>query len=148
VYLSANEEDVPGTETIRSSVRDLALWRKIDVAERPTVELVIQWLKELPSGQRLQPSQLTRVRALLVRHPLRIWEESGHWLNLAGEWVATSDISYSLTMQSLIPWGHLHEWVKQRTAEFQRLPVELTTALPFSSRSRSGFTVLRWKQGS
>jgi hypothetical protein len=35
-------------------------------------------------------------------------------------------------MRSLIPWGHLHVGVKKRTADFQRLPVEIQDSPPFS----------------
>jgi hypothetical protein len=35
-------------------------------------------------------------------------------------------------MQSLTRWGHLHEWVKQKTADFQQLSVEVTETAPFS----------------
>lgn len=134
VFLSSDEDDVPGAAIIRESVENLTLWRKLDVAERPTAALAIGWLKELPSGQKLSQGDLPRVRALLVRHPVRVWEECGHWINLAGEWAATDGLSYALTMQSLIPWSHLHEWVKQRTADLQRLSVEVTGATPFSTR--------------
>jgi hypothetical protein len=96
------------------------------------VELAIQWLKQLPSGASLSQNDGRRVRALLARHAVRIWDECGHWLNLAGEWVPTTSLGYALTMQSLVPWSHLHEWVKQKTADLQRLPVEITEAFPFS----------------
>jgi hypothetical protein len=133
VFLSSDEEDVPGAAVIRASVSDLSLWRKISVAERPTPDLAIQWLKELPSGKVLPQDDARRVRALLVRYPVRIWEECAHWLNLAGEWAPAGGLSYSLTMQSLIPWGHLHPWVKQKTADLQRLPGEVTGSPPFSN---------------
>jgi hypothetical protein len=132
IFLSSDEEDVPGAEVVRTSVQDLALWRKLGIAERPTVELAIQWLKQLPSGASLSQNDGRRVRALLARHAVRIWDECGHWLNLAGEWVPTTSLGYALTMQSLVPWSHLHEWVKQKTADLQRLPVEITQAFPFS----------------
>jgi len=132
VFLSSDELDVPGAAIVRESVEDLSVWRKLGVAERPTADLAIQWLKEFPSGQKLSAGDLPRVRALLVRHPMRVWEECGAWINLAGEWAATQGLSYALTMQSLIPWSHLHEWVKQKTADLQRLPVEVTGAPPFS----------------
>jgi hypothetical protein len=132
VYLSSDEEDVPDAEIVRDSVRDLMLWRKIGVAERPTSELAIQWLKGLPSGQVLSQNDVRRVRALLARYAARIWDETGHWLNLAAEWVPVSAIGYALTMQSLVPWSHLHEWVKQKTADLQRCPVETTEQYPFS----------------
>jgi hypothetical protein len=132
VFLSADEEDVPGAAIIRASVRDLALWRKIGVAERPTTDLAIQWLNALPSGDVLSPDDARRVRALLGRHAARIWHECGHWLNLAGEWVSTGTLGYAITMQSLVPWSHLHQWVKQKTADLQRLTVEVTETPPFS----------------
>src|SRR5262249_60671776 len=132
VFLSSDEEDVPGAAVIRPAVADLALWRRVGVADRPTGDLAIQWLKGLPSAQKLPPGDVPRVRALLARHAARIWEECRHWLHLAGEWTPTADLSYSLTMQSLIPWSHLHEWVKQKTADLQRLSAEATTAAPFS----------------
>lgn len=131
-FLSSDEEDVPGAAIVRASVRDLRLWRTLGVAERPTAELAIQWLRNLPSGQPVSQEDLRRVQALLARYPRRVWEECGHWLNLAGEWVAIEGLSYALTMQSLTPWSHLHKWVKQKTADLQRLQGEITAQAPFS----------------
>ena len=131
VFLSADEDDVPGAEVIRPSVSGLTLWRKIGVADRPTPELAIGWLAGLPTGKPLESDDLRRVRALLRRHPQRIWEESRHWLNLAGEWVPIEVLAWSLTMQSLVAWSHLHQWVKKQTADLQNLPVEVTNNPPF-----------------
>lgn len=132
VFLSVVEEDAPGAPAIRDSVKNLTLWRKIGVAERPTADLAIKWLKELPTGRRLSAADVRRARALQGRHPVRIWSEAGHWLNLAGEWAPTTALAYALTMHSLIPWIHLHEWVKQKTADFQGLTSEITDTPPFS----------------
>lgn len=132
VFLSFDEEDVPGAETVRASVRDLTFWRKIGVADRPTVELAIKWLQGIPSGEPLSEEDARRVRALLPRHAKRIWEECQHWLNLAGEWVTIEEFDFALTMQTLIPWKHLHPWVKQKTADFHRLSLDITEAPPFS----------------
>jgi len=132
VFLSSDEEDAPGAETVRASVRELTLWRKVGVADRPTVELTINWLQGLPSGQSLSPEDARRVRALLSRHASRIWEECQHWLSLAGEWTPVEDFDYSLTMQTLIPWSHLHQWVKKKTADLQRLSADIAETPPFS----------------
>ena len=35
-------------------------------------------------------------------------------------------------MQSLVRWGHLHEWVKQETADLQQLPLGITDMAPFA----------------
>lgn len=132
-FLFADEENVPGAAVIRPSVRDLVLWRRIEVAEHPTADLAISWLRTLPLGTALDPNDLRRVRALVGRYSRRVWDECRHWLNLAGEWAPTDSLSFSLTMQTLIPWSHLHKWVKQQTADLQRMPLELTSAEPFSA---------------
>lgn len=124
-FLNADEEDVPGVLVVRPSVRDLMLWRKVGVAERPTVELAIAWLGGLPSGKALAQEEARRVRLLLARHPEAIWYQCRRWLNLAGEWVAVDTLKYGYSMQSMVAWAHLHKWVKQATANFQDLPAEM-----------------------
>ena len=132
VYLSSNEEDVPGAEVIRPSVQDLTFWRKIGVSERPTADQAIAWLQSLPSGETIAAENVRRVRALFGRHSVRVWTECGHWLNFAGEWCPTDALSYSVSMQSLVSTRHLHEWVKGRTANFQDLSAHALSEYPFA----------------
>lgn len=133
VFLAGDEEDVPGAAVIRASVLDLSLWRRIGVAERPSADLALQWLATLASGKALSPDDARRVRTLLSRYPTRIWEECGHWVNLSGEWVETDALAYGLSMQSLFTYGHLHDWVKRKTADFRQLSSETVRNPPFSS---------------
>ncbi|MGD9730176.1 MAG: ATPase, partial [Nitrospiraceae bacterium] len=79
------------------------------------------------------PDNARRVRTLMRRYPMRIWEECAHWMNMLGEWVPIGDLCYSLSMHSLFRWGHLHDWVKRKTADFQRLPMEILQTQPFVS---------------
>ena len=132
VFLASDEEDAPGAEIVRASVSDLTLWRKLGVADRPTAELAIKWLKGLPSGKPLSQEDLRRARALLARHPSKVWDECGHWISLSGDWAPVEGFDYVLTMQTPIPWSHLHQWVKQKTADLQRLPSEVTEMPPFA----------------
>lgn len=132
VFLSSDEDVVPDADTIRGSLQHLTLWRKIGIAERPSVDMALQWLNQLPKERVVFQSDVNRVRALLARHPNRIWEECGHWLNLANEWVSTSRLEYALTMQPLIRWSHLHQAIKQKTADLQHLPTQISEATPFS----------------
>jgi hypothetical protein len=132
VFLYASEDDAPGAAVVRSSVNDLTLWMKVGVAERPTVELALEWLKALPSGKALSQEDARRVRNLLARHPIRLFEECEHWLSLAGTWEPVSSLRFAVTMQSLTPWQHLHEWVKKQTANLRDLQVEVTANPPFS----------------
>ena len=133
VFLSTDEDGVPGTVLIHPSLRMLALWRKIGVPERPSADQAIDWLKGLPSGESLTPSDARRARALMSGYPRRIWDECGHWLNLQGQWVPIDRLAYSLTMQSLVPWSHLFPGVKARIADFQSLSAETCQSHPFSA---------------
>lgn len=133
VFLAGDEEDVPGAAVVRASVLDLSLWHRVGVADRPSADLALQWLGTLASGKGLSADDARRVRTLLVRYPTRIWEECGHWLNLVGEWAPVETLAYGLSMQTLFRWSHLHEWVKRKTADFQRLSGEVVQAPPFSA---------------
>lgn len=133
VFLAEDEEDVPGAAVIRSAVLDLSLWRRVGVAERPSADLALQWLGTLTSGKALSSDDVRRVRTLISRYPTRIWEECGHWVNLLGEWVATEALTYGLSMQSLVTYGHLHDWVKRKTADIRSLSAETVSNPPFSS---------------
>lgn len=132
VFLSADEDDVPGAALIRPGVGDLSLWRRIGVPERPSADLALKWLANLPSGASLAPDDARRVRSLLARYPLRIWEECGHWLNLSGAWVRTEELAYSVSMRSLVRYTHLHEWVRAKTADLQNLTTDFLQESPFS----------------
>jgi hypothetical protein len=133
VFISSDLTELPDTEVVRSSVRDLSMWHKMGVPDRPTPELAISWLLQLPSGSRLSVGDAKRVRELLPLYPNRIWNECGRWLNLFGEMVPIENLGYSLSRQSGTPSAHLHEWVKQQTADFLRLSPETSDSAPFSS---------------
>ena len=132
VYLAPDEEAAPGVAVVRSTVRDLSLWRKIGIAERPTPESAIEWLRSLSTDEKPPPNTNIRVRALLARYPHQIWKECHHWLNLAGEWAPTDGLSYALTNQTSVQWRNLFEWVLQKTADLQSLSLEVTASPPFS----------------
>ncbi|MBP2312972.1 sacsin N-terminal ATP-binding-like domain-containing protein [Azospirillum soli] len=133
VFLAGDEEDVPGAAVIRASVLDLSLWRRIGIAERPSADLALRWLGTLASGKALSADDARRVRTLMSRYPTRIWEECGHWVNIAGEWVETDALTYGLSMQSLFTYSHLHDWVKRKTADFRQLSADMVRNPPFSS---------------
>lgn len=133
IFLAGDEEDVPGAAVIRPSVLDLSLWRRVGVADRPSADLALKWLSTLPSGKLLSSEDARRVRTLLVRYPVRVWEECGHWVNLLGEWVPVDTLAYGLSMQSLFRWSHLHDWVKRKATDLQRLPAEIVQVPPFSA---------------
>lgn len=133
IAILADEVDVPGAPTVLRAVADLALWRKLEVAERPTVERAIEWLGSLPHGQRLCKNDLRIVKAMLARHATRVWESCNAWLNLAGEWGGTDSLEYRLTTNDYPAWSQLHDWVKQKTADLRGIADESVDGIQFSA---------------
>lgn len=132
IFLQNNEEDIPGASAIHSTVRNLSLWHKIGVALQPTAELAINSLKNLESGIKLTPAESRRVGTLLSRYAMTVWNDCGHWLNLDGQWVPTTQLVYKLSMQSLVPWSNLFPTIKQKTADCQKLSLDVCLLPPFS----------------
>jgi hypothetical protein len=132
VFISATADDVPDTPLIRPSVRDLELWRRIHVADRPNAELILHWLRELPVGEPLPAEVVRRVKPALARLGVTAWEQCGHWLNISNEWVATSEIRYSVSMRSLTKTQELFPSVKQASADFQMLDFDSLDRYPFA----------------
>ncbi len=132
-FLAADEDDAPGAAIVHPTIHDLSIWRKLGVADRPTGDLAMRWLAGMDSGKKLSKDELRRVRALMPRYPERIWRECGHWLNLEGEWVKVEELSYKLTMQTLIPWTNLFRPIKQKTADLQSLTAEMCKQHPFDN---------------
>lgn len=132
IFQRADEDDVPGAAVIRPDVRELRLWTRLGVVDRPTAALAIDWLKALPIEEKLTADEFRRARALMGRHPERIWEEAGCWLNLVGELVRTNSLNYSLTMRELVSWHHLHLWVKRQTADLRQISVEVASSESFA----------------
>ena len=133
VFLSSNDYEIPGAVLVHPSLHAMALWRKIGVADRPTVEMEMDWLGGLETGQKLESSQSDRVASLLSSYPKRVWNECGHWLSLQRTWVKVESLEYSLTMQSLTAWTHLFPNVKSKTADFQMLSLDTWQSEPFST---------------
>lgn len=131
VFLDADDLDTAGVPVVHRELADLSLWRKVGVADHPTVELLIKWIKQFSSERQPNQDESRRLRSLMARYPVQIWDECGHWFNLNGQWVASTELSYSLTMQGLVTWSHLYDSIKAQTADLQRVSVEVAEALPF-----------------
>lgn len=132
VFLSASEDDMPDAPVIRHSVHDLSLWRRVNVADRPNFSRILDWLNELPNGEPVGPDTSKRIRSALGRFPDAIWTNTGHWLNLAGQWVETETLKYSLSLRSLTKSQDLFPAIRQATADFQMLSHEQQDREPFS----------------
>lgn len=125
-------EDGEDSPTVHPSFRNLGLWPRVDVSERPALERTIEWLKSLKSGTKLDAAGLRRVRAAIQREPFRIWNECGHWPSLESTWEPVTTFQFRLTMQGLMKWGELSPAIRRGTADLRNLAVEQTQTTPFS----------------
>ncbi len=117
---------------VHSSARRFALWPRLGVPERPAVEHTIEWLQSLESGSRIDGASAKRMRAVLQREPIRIWQACGHWLSLDSTWEPVGRFKYRLTMQGLMKWGELAPFIKKATANLQILTADTMLLPPFS----------------
>ena len=46
------------------------------------------------------------------------------------EWAPALELKCALTMASLIPWAHLHDWVKRQTADLKDLSADALASPP------------------
>lgn len=133
VFIYADELDAPGVAIIHPAIRHLSLWHRLGIPERPTVDLAIRWLRSLKCSEKLASDQQNRVKALLAKYPERVWAECQHWLSIQGDWMEVGELSYSVSMQSLVPTKHLFPEVRSRIADFTKLSAELVASEPFNS---------------
>lgn len=133
IFIHADEDSVPGAALVPSSLTSLNLWRKLGVADRPSFESALEWLKSIPNGKAITTQNLQRIKSLTAKYPLKIWEDCQKWLNISGEWVEVDGLLYSLSMQTLTHTQHLFSDVKSSIADFQKLPFDIAAAEPFSS---------------
>jgi hypothetical protein len=129
--LSIFPDEDNGSPSIHPSLRNLGLWPRVGVSERPALERTIEWLNSLESGAKLDAAAAKRVRTALQRDPVRIWNECQHWLTLDSTWVSIMYLKYRLTMQSLMKWGELFPAIKCATANLQMVSVDIAQLPPF-----------------
>lgn len=141
VFQYASEDDFPDAPVVHPAANNLGMWARLGVADRPTADLVLDWLKGLPSGQPVEPGAIRRVRAALGRYPVQVWQSCLHWLALDNAWVPVERLRFRLTMQSLTRWADLFPAVKAATANLQMLTADICDRQPFAALPDLGTAV-------
>ncbi len=124
VFQRLYEDDPPGLPTVHPEFRQLSIWSVIGVSERPSPDLLVDYVDGFDSGQKLDGNQLKRVRAVLREQPSRIWNECGHWLALDGNWRPVSDLELVLFDDAAVRVRELFAPIKSATADCRSLRSE------------------------
>lgn len=141
VFQHGGEDDLPDTSVVHPSVQDLAIWSRLGVADRPSIELILDWLNGIESSRVIDSATFRRVRSALQRYPIQVWESCRHWPALDGTWTPVDRLRFRLTMQGLTKWRDLFPVIKSRTANLQMLSAEACQRQPFSSLFDLGATI-------
>ncbi|MAT27030.1 MAG: hypothetical protein CMN31_19880 [Sandaracinus sp.] len=117
------DDELDGLPTVLPGVRELGLWRRVGVRERPTSALLLARLRELRPGDSITGPQLAWVRKTLARLGETAWLETGHWLSTSGHWVPTRTLEWSASREDAPLVKHLFPRTKERVADMRALPV-------------------------
>lgn len=121
VFQRLSDDDPPDLPVLHGEFATLAMWAVIGVAEHPSPDLLIEYLKGWESGRKLDGAELKRLRSILPQMPSRVWQECEHWLSLDGSWMPTVFFDLALFDDSSIRVRELFPAVKQRTADCRSL---------------------------
>jgi len=130
IFIDANDIDAPYAPLIKRSIKDLALWHRIGIPDRPSLEFVFSWLESLSDNEALQEVEVRRIRALISRHGRVIFDRTAHALNLINEWVPASSLRYAITGSNSVPYSHLYDSIKRQTADLRDLHQDEEGAVP------------------
>lgn len=111
-----NPNDVPGVSVLHPEIVGLALWDRMDMPSRPTIEMALEWLKTRPFGQALDRTDKERVTQILRRAGFQAWRDCGGWLDTNGEWTRINDLRWASPQHSSV--ARLFTPVKKSTADF------------------------------
>ena len=114
-----NPDDIPGIMTIHPEARNIAMWSRLQVVERPTLELAVQWLKSLVRGEPLKKSEKIRAKEIMKRAPSTVWNECGAWIDASGRWTETRELKWGASERRIT--SDLFDSIKRITADFSML---------------------------
>jgi hypothetical protein len=92
-----NPDHIPGVRTIHREAQNLAMWDRLKVVGRPTLEMAVEWLRTFKKGERLLKSEKNRAIEVIRRAPLMVWQECGGWLDASGQWTDNRDFKWAAT---------------------------------------------------
>jgi hypothetical protein len=122
VFRKAGEDELPGLVYIYPGVADLRMWTEFGIAEQPTEDLMVDWVKSLPIGTVVDPQDQKRLRLYLKRFAMRIWKECGKWISIDDCWQPLTDFRFRVGPRQKSALDHLFPKYKAWTADLSQLP--------------------------
>jgi len=114
-----NPEDIPGVRLIHPEAVNLAMWDRMEVPKRPTLEMAINWLKTKPLGDTFNKADKERAIQIIRRAPHQVWDTCRAWLDTTGRWAAKEDFQWYTSNNKII--STLFSNFKKQTADISFL---------------------------
>ena len=114
-----NPEDIPGVRLIHPEALNLAMWDRMEVARRPTLQMAIVWLKSKPLGESLSKADRQRAIQILRRASGQAWNECQAWLDVTGRWLSRDDLKWYTSSSQIV--SGLFSSFKKQTADLSML---------------------------
>ncbi|MEW5877756.1 sacsin N-terminal ATP-binding-like domain-containing protein [Thermoanaerobaculum aquaticum] len=134
VFQYESAEIGPEIPVVHPAMNEVRLWAYVGVCERPTPELMLKWLQNLPSGRQLDQTLRRRVSGILQRYPLEVWDTCHHWLSLDGRWTPVAQLKYRISRNSAEPRVAFFPQVKAATADLRMvLSLDPCKVQPFAA---------------
>ncbi|MFN3189122.1 MAG: sacsin N-terminal ATP-binding-like domain-containing protein [Aureliella sp.] len=124
VFCFADAETMPDAPTIHASFDSLPLWKRLGVADRPTLELVIAWLTGLPTDSKLPSDTARRVQACLKSFPAQIHDQLGLWLSLDHRWMPVDSFRFKHCHGTNLRIADLFVAAKSHTADLRGVSMD------------------------
>lgn len=138
VFGFSDADVMPDAALVHSSVVDLPLWNRVGVADRPSLELILQWIQTLPAGDVLETPTARRVRSCLQNFPRDIVDHCNAWLTIDNRWVKFDQLRYRFTSFSDVRISDLFVAAKNTTADLRHLPETLLSDSRFNKLTDLG----------
>jgi hypothetical protein len=121
VFRKNSDDELPGITVIYPAVADLRIWSEIGVEERPTEDLMVAWVANLPIDTVFDPENRKRLKTYLKRFAKRIWNECGKWISIDDRWQPLNEFRYSVGYRQKSTVDHLFPKFKAQTADLSML---------------------------
>ena len=114
-----NPENIPGVKIIHPEARNLAMWDRLEIIKRPTLEMAIEWLKKIPLGDMLNRSDKSRVAQILKSAPETVWQKCNAWIDASGKWTEQRNFKWRVSERRIT--YDLFDSIKMCTSDFSIL---------------------------
>lgn len=110
------DEDMPEIARVVHDARDLGLWTRVGVSDRPSAVSIVDHIRAYRVGHGFPPEQAARVARLFDRVGPAVLEGLGRWISVTGHMVAVSALQFQVAPEERSVTEALASSIREKTA--------------------------------